>query len=133
MNEPTFFESEPMRIRNHEWRIIVFQTLSYGRCTRYQWRPVNTLAGLPPARWRNDTDWPRYNSDDTYNGLPRSLMRLYKQNLNKVKKSLAHDLDLHGEELERFIELNHRKPSEAEALAQQLQQRHDGTQMTLLA
>jgi hypothetical protein len=83
MPKEILYESAPLRIGKHEWRVIV-QPSSYGRnnVTEYQWRPLPT-PGLPeawrqPEFWRHEEDWPGYNiNDGMYLGLPKSLRTLY--------------------------------------------------------
>jgi hypothetical protein len=70
-----FYESPPMLIgRTHqfEWRVIVTESSLHPgvRVTEYQWRPL----GLP--YWRGTREWPSYDFNHTYYGLPLSLRKL---------------------------------------------------------
>ncbi|WP_244832479.1 hypothetical protein [Caballeronia sp. TF1N1] len=78
----------PMKIGQHEWRLIIRDFYISGRvkaCTEYEWRKD----GGP---WRNAKDWPTYDSNDTYNGLPRSLQKLFDANKAAV------DLFIYGKQ-----------------------------------
>lgn len=81
-----YFESAPVKIGDHEWRVVVKDSGFYGRVTEYQYR----YAGA--ERWRPDTEWPTYNSNDgMYAGCPKSLAtRVYRAN------KLAIDAALYG-------------------------------------
>jgi hypothetical protein len=65
------YTSPERQIGKHRWRCQVYAHDSFGACTRYQW-----WDGL---RWRDDEQWPRYNSHDSNSGLPKSLEKLYRQ------------------------------------------------------
>jgi len=82
------FESEPMTIGKHDWRVIVYQHPSYGPCTEYQFRR-SALCGLPVNRWNPDTEFHGYNHNDgMYAGLPKTLVKLYKKNLPNIEPLL---------------------------------------------
>ncbi|MEQ9448210.1 MAG: hypothetical protein RLN70_04780, partial [Rhodospirillaceae bacterium] len=69
------YSTNPMKLGNHEWRCLVVGFYRGGRCTKYQWRkPACTIGDYtqPAGRWKNAQDWPSFNSDDTYHGLPKS-------------------------------------------------------------
>ena len=87
----TYFTSNPMKIGKHEWRVLVTDLYLGGRCTRYEWRtPSYTLGGYthPASVWCSDQDWPTYDTNDTYHGLPRSLDRLYRTNEAEIRAHL---------------------------------------------
>src|SRR5271165_7191841 len=85
------FESRPMLIGKHEWRVIVKPFYLGGNCTEYQWRsaPVPGLPEYTQGHWRRDRDWPRWNGDDTYCGLPKTLMRLYDREKTALDRHLS--------------------------------------------
>ena len=93
---PHLYESQPMTIGKHEWRVIVRPSYLGGNCTEYQWRPAampGLLEGMD-EHWRREEDWPGFNGNDTYCGLPRTLRRLYE------REKAALDRHLHGIEPE---------------------------------
>ena len=86
------FESTPLLIGKHEWRVIVRPFYLGGNCLEYQWRPA-PMPGLPEGmagHWRGERDWPHWNGDDTYCGLPKTLRKLYH------REKAALDWHLHG-------------------------------------
>jgi len=85
------FTSKPITIGKHEWRILVSEHQLYSTpegvltlCTSYQWR----CACAPDGQWHEAQEWPAYDHNDTYNGIPRSLMRLYKRELASINRYL---------------------------------------------
>ena len=80
--------SEPTRIGRHEWRLVLYHGtfMHYaepqGRWTEspcqhvgYEWRSTSV-----PERWRRDTEWPRYDTNDgQFMGLPRRLLTLWER------------------------------------------------------
>lgn len=80
------FESRPMLIGKHEWRVIVKPFYLGGNCLEYQWRPA-PMPGMP-GQWNGETDWPHWNGDDTYCGLPRTLRKLYDREKASLDKHL---------------------------------------------
>ncbi len=84
------YESRPIAIGKHEWRVIVRPFYLGGNCLEYQWR-LAALPGLPedmPGHWQGEEDWPRWNGDDTYCGLPRSLRKLYDREKAELDRHL---------------------------------------------
>ena len=79
----TYLASNPMKIGKYEWRVIVYESQYYGRCTDYEWRMSKEGA------WLSMTDWPHYDSHDgEYSGCPKTLKKLYAKNLGKVENAL---------------------------------------------
>lgn len=83
-----------MRIGKHDWRMIVRPSdYSSRNVTEYQWRPAN-LHGLPDelhARrepWRSGEEWPGYNFNDSYLGLPKTLRALYDREKPQLDRHL---------------------------------------------
>jgi hypothetical protein len=93
----THFESAPVRIGKHDWRVVVKSGWPgcepWRRLTEYQWRRVEKLRGsefesLGP--WRPETEWPTYNADDgTYAGCPKSLGdKVFVANQTAIKNAI---------------------------------------------
>lgn len=84
----THFESAPVRIGKHEWRIVVKSGWPgrepWRRLTEYQWRRAGSSA------WHPETAWPTYNADDgTYAGCPKSLCgKVWAPNQTAVKNAI---------------------------------------------
>ena len=78
------YESNPVKIGKHEWRVIVFTHPCYGRCTEYQFRRTNT------DYWHEDKRWPGYNGNDgTYAGCPKTLaQKVYYPNKPAIDAAL---------------------------------------------
>lgn len=72
--------SESMKIGKHFWRITVQSSRWGGNCTEYQYNMASN--GL--SVWLSETSWHRYNSNDTYNGLPKSLIKLWEREYDKI-------------------------------------------------
>ena len=75
--------SEPFRIGRHDWRLVVYRTNDRKVFSGYEWRRrATTVCGMRfgADRWRRDTDWPRYDTNDgQYAGLPKSTRKLWQQ------------------------------------------------------
>jgi len=72
------YESPQMLIgRTHqfEWRVIVTESriIPGRRVTEYQWRPP----GL--SCWHGTREWPTYDFNHTYYGLPLGLRKLWER------------------------------------------------------
>ena len=78
LTDKRHFTSAPMRIGKTDWRISVVDSYTYGRVTLYEW--------FDEWRWRADTNHPRFDSNDTYNGLPKGLRRLFNANLDALEQ-----------------------------------------------
>lgn len=90
--------SHPMQIGKHLWRVGVGEydirsPDNLTRCTFYQY----SRDGMD---WKEAREWPSYDSNDTYNGLPLSLDRLYKRERRALDTALDRqprmELDLQG-------------------------------------
>ena len=79
----TYFETAPFLIGKHEWCLIVKDFFLGGKCTSYQWRRVGG------ELWKPSTVWLRFDPNDTYDGLPKSLEKLYYANEQKILKALG--------------------------------------------
>ncbi|SEF11599.1 hypothetical protein SAMN02787142_7731 [Burkholderia sp. WP9] len=85
--------SSPMKIGLHEWRLNIRDFNIGGQihvCTEYEWRGCNDP-------WRSAKNWPTYDHNDTYNGLPRSLRKLYEANHAAV------DLFIYGRKPDQLV------------------------------
>jgi hypothetical protein len=87
----TLYESHPLLIGKHEWRVIVTPFYLGGNCLEYQWRPASR-PGLPEAmrtHWRSSREWPRWNGNDPHCGLPRTLHKLYYREIRELDRHLS--------------------------------------------
>ncbi|WP_372826520.1 hypothetical protein [Polaromonas sp.] len=66
--------SESEKIGKTLWTLCVYEHPSYGPCTGYSWHDDG--AGV----WRRDREHARYDGNDTYNGLPVSLAKIFYAN-----------------------------------------------------
>ena len=80
--EDVGFVSEPMKIGKTLWRLVVYRHHLYGNCTEYEW--LNQSSSPFPI-WERSEKWPRYNSNDTYNGLPRTLVKIFNGNIHVLR------------------------------------------------
>ena len=71
-NSP-LYTSEPMQIGKHLWRIKIDHFDRSRLCTSYEFQDESG------SFWHRSQDWPRYNINDTYLGLPRNLAKLYER------------------------------------------------------
>ena len=79
------FISDPKRIGKTYWRLVAYAHPVYGNCTEYEW--LNETTGKP--YWAKSNEHPRYNSNDTYDGLPKSLVNIWNENLAAVRYYLG--------------------------------------------
>ena len=88
MDGKIFYRSPPRKIGKHEWRMVVYRARYPVGDRRafigYEWRRLDN-----PDRYRRDVDWPRYNSDDTYSGMPKTLSKIWKEHESERKEALA--------------------------------------------
>jgi hypothetical protein len=90
--QQALYISPPMVIGKHEWCCVVYRHSQYGACTDHHWRrlyPQSWAQGLPRERWRSQEHWPHYDTNDTYNGLPRRLQTLYLRHREQIEAALA--------------------------------------------
>jgi len=89
-----------MQIGKHRWRCRVETSASYGAVTNYQW--FDNYLGF----WRDAERWPRYNHYDSYCGLPKTLVNLYRKYEREIHEALIRGeeqwLRDHPEEPELF-------------------------------
>lgn len=82
------FTSPEMKIGKKEWRFVVYDAEGYLGCkafTDYEWREP-AWNNLPPGEWRIARDWPRYDGNDTHDGLPLTLRKLWNKYGHHYKK-----------------------------------------------
>lgn len=84
------YQSNPMRIGKYEWRVVVRNGTYSPRVTDYEFRtPECPEYHQPAGRFKSMTEWPRYNHNDgTYAGCPKTLRKLYDQNIEAINASL---------------------------------------------
>jgi hypothetical protein len=86
------FESAPMKIGKHFWRIVITPQ-GY---TEYQFRtPPTRLKNFTvmDITWHGQREWPGYNfNDGMYAGLPKTLCKLWEVNRVEIERIL------HGKE-----------------------------------
>jgi hypothetical protein len=70
--------SQPMLIGKHEWRLRIFNHPTYGPCTTFEWRRAGSDG------WNPQRQWPSYDINHTYLGVPRGLDRLYDREIDHV-------------------------------------------------
>lgn len=80
------YETPTMRIGKHEWKCVVYRHDIYGACTNYHWRNPDNL-DMPD--FQECRAWPNYDGNDTYNGLPRSLIKLYRKYEAEIEAALV--------------------------------------------
>jgi len=89
MRLETLYTSEPMTIGKTHWRVGV-ASYEIGRgeslCTFYEWSKCGHY-------WNDSRQWPTYDGNDTYNGLPKSLEKLYYREKEMIDH-LIHDKPL---------------------------------------
>lgn len=91
---PHTYESPPMRIGDHDWRIVVMPSrFPQGAplVTEYQFRRAIPFgSNIASERWIPDRDWPTYDSDNGVTaGLPVSLRRLFDREKAEVYRALG--------------------------------------------
>jgi hypothetical protein len=96
INMQNHFESAPMKIGKHFWRIVIHDyEMPHGRatqCTAYEFKRSPIKAGdfmVTDDTWRNYREWPGYDfNDGTYGGLPRTLRKLWDRNRVEIERIL---------------------------------------------
>ena len=66
------YTSPSMTIGQHEWRMLIERS-GRGAVTRYEFQDESG------AFWHRSQEWPRYDINDTYLGLPLGLAKLYER------------------------------------------------------
>lgn len=77
------FCTEPKRIGKTLWTLCVYRHPVYGGCTGFSWFSEKACA------WLRDREHPRYDGNDTHNGLPVALGKLYDAHLKSVNLYLT--------------------------------------------
>lgn len=79
-----FFETEPVKIGNHQWKLVVLEDEYYGPVTQFQFRSGD--AGAP---WCSERKWPTWDGNLANAGMPESLgPRLFQPYEKLVKEAL---------------------------------------------
>lgn len=73
--DEVLYSSQPMLIGKTKWRLLIVQTKYNGVCTAYQWKQEEGGRAV----WQEDKAWPTYDSHDPFDGLPRTLSKLYER------------------------------------------------------
>lgn len=81
----TIYATAPRRIGVHEWACVVYRHAAYGMCTDYVWRRVDQNRGA----FRRADDWPTYDGNDSDSGMPRTLRKLYAENVDAIRIALS--------------------------------------------
>jgi hypothetical protein len=87
----TVWTSQPTVIGRHEWRLTLIDFINLlgrkDKCIGYEWRKIpNSPTGVvAEAEWQDVERWPTFDINDTDEGLPRSLRRLYEQHEGAVR------------------------------------------------
>lgn len=69
-----------MKIGKHWWRCRVQESDAYGAVWMYQWRRDDgPVQGPAPVRWYDMEQWHTYNSNASDNGLPKTIVTLYRR------------------------------------------------------
>ena len=68
----TLYISPPMEVGKQSWRLLI-ERAGRGVQTRYE------FADQSGTFWRRSQEWPSYDINDTYLGLPRGLGKLYER------------------------------------------------------
>lgn len=89
--ETPVFATPEYTVGKHVWRMIVYvgqdmATKEPRRYTSYQFKGAAGAAS--PAGWCAARDWPQYNPNDTYDGLPRSLEKIYTRHKEQIHAAL---------------------------------------------
>jgi len=84
MSRNNIFESSAIKIGKYYWRVIVINsTVVKGqKATLYQFSYTDN------GDWHDQHDWHKYNFNDSYLGLPKSLSKLYYQNKAELQRHI---------------------------------------------
>lgn len=69
------FKSEPLKIGKNTWRFVVYKD-------KIPYKKFDIFADYEFVRnncWEFSTEFSRYDSNDTYNGLPKTLIKLWNK------------------------------------------------------
>jgi antirestriction protein ArdC len=68
----TLYTSPAMHLDQHDWRLRIERS-GRGMVTKYEFQDDSG------SYWKRSQEWPSYDLNDTYLGLPRSLSKLYER------------------------------------------------------
>lgn len=83
------YETPVYKIGKHEWKLLVHNNSYYGNVTQFFWRRFSTIQNF---YFNPDTEWPKWNGNDTYCGLPLSLNKIYLKHKEEIKKALVESI-----------------------------------------
>lgn len=75
----TLYVSPTMRVGQHDWRLRIERN-GRGMVTKYEFQDKES------PLWRRSQDWPGYDINDTYLGLPKGLTKLYERERQALVK-----------------------------------------------
>ncbi len=78
VSEPLYV-SKPIQIGNHLWRMAIDRNDRGSLVTKYEYQDKSG------AFWNSQRQWPKYDINDTYLGLPRGLEKLYERELPALR------------------------------------------------
>lgn len=83
------YASPPERIGNHEWRIIVVDSLyeTGARMTKSEWRRLPSEFDRDPV-WHGAQQWPSYGLHRRNNGMPKSLDKVFYRHEQAIRAAL---------------------------------------------
>jgi len=77
------WDSAPMRIGKHYWRVTL-KPSSYGKySTMFQW------FGAWDSFWHDDTSWPTFDGNESNGGMPDGIKTLWKKNEAAIKLAMT--------------------------------------------
>lgn len=93
--KPIAFSTPPCLIGKHEWRCVVYHDPNWSGVEKNKdgFAIVKEPRNFSDWEWRNPgenawkarQDWPHYNSNDSFDGLPRTLQSIW----NKYEAEIA--------------------------------------------
>lgn len=75
----TLYVSPALRVGQHDWRLCIERGWR-GMVTRYEFQDKDSPI------WRRSQEWPGYDINDTFLGLPRGLSKLYERERPALEK-----------------------------------------------
>lgn len=89
MNE-VFWTSEPMQIGKTFWLVsLYYNNIDKSFFTGFHYHDPHFKRYIPCDEWKAEEDHPSYNSNGTFNGLPKTLVKLYKKHEKIISKVIS--------------------------------------------
>ena len=85
-NGTILYSSPPMVIGDHRWRAEVCGHATQGAHLHYQYE-------VSPGCWYDEQQWPDYDPDNSYGGLPCALSELYLAYVREIVAALAYGVE----------------------------------------